>query len=44
MEALILATLDELSREGVESGMVEASYNTLEFSLRENNTGSYPRA
>ena len=43
VEALILATLDELSREGVESGMVEASYNTLEFSLRENNTGSYPR-
>jgi len=43
VEALILATLEELGREGIEPGMVEASYNTLEFGLRENNTGSYPR-
>ena len=43
VEALILATLQELSQEGIESAMVEASYNTLEFGLRENNTGSYPR-
>ncbi len=43
VEALIDATLHELSRDGIDPGMVEASYNTIEFSLRENNTGSYPR-
>ena len=42
-ETLILSTLEELSRDGIEAEMVEASYNTIEFSLRENNTGSYPR-
>ncbi len=43
VETLILSTLEELSRDGIEAEMVEASYNTIEFSLRENNTGSYPR-
>ena len=43
VEALILATLEELVRDGIEPDMIEASYNTIEFSLRENNTGSYPR-
>ena len=43
VEGLILSTLEELSHDGIESDMVEASYNTIEFSLRENNTGSYPR-
>ena len=43
VEALILSTLEELGRDGIESDMVEASYNTIEFGLRENNTGSYPR-
>ena len=43
VEALILDTLATLSREGIDPGAVEAALNTMEFTLRENNTGSYPR-
>jgi hypothetical protein len=43
VEALILSTLEELGRDGIESDMVEASFNSIEFALRENNTGSFPR-
>lgn len=43
VEALILSTLDTLAREGVADEAVEAAVNSLEFSLRENNTGSFPR-
>lgn len=43
VEELILATLARLADEGIERDMVEAAYNTFEFSLRENNTGSTPR-
>jgi Zn-dependent M16 (insulinase) family peptidase len=43
VEALIDDTLAELAREGIESEMVEASLNTIEFQLRENNTGRFPR-
>jgi Zn-dependent M16 (insulinase) family peptidase len=43
VEELILNTLAELAQEGISSDMVEAAYNTFEFSLRENNTGSTPR-
>ena len=43
VEALIIETLDQLVEEGLEAEMVEAAINTIEFSLRENNTGSYPR-
>ncbi|HUT20817.1 MAG TPA: insulinase family protein, partial [Anaerolineae bacterium] len=43
VEALIDDTLDALVRERVETEMVEASMNTIEFQLRENNTGRYPR-
>src|SRR5262249_26195348 len=32
-----------LARDGIDTGTVESSFNTIEFSLRENNTGSYPR-
>jgi Zn-dependent M16 (insulinase) family peptidase len=42
-EALILETLTELAEDGIEEDMVEAALNSIEFSLRENNTGSYPR-
>jgi Zn-dependent M16 (insulinase) family peptidase len=42
-EALILDTLAGLVRQGVEPEAVEAAMNSLEFSLRENNTGSFPR-
>ena len=43
VENLILDTLGSLAEEGIDPDMVKASLNTIEFSLRENNTGRYPR-
>ncbi len=43
VEALILDTLAGLADGGIEPDMVAASVNTVEFRLRENNTGPYPR-
>ncbi|HEV7274751.1 MAG TPA: insulinase family protein [Devosiaceae bacterium] len=43
VEALILETLERLSEEGVDRLTVEAAINSIEFALRENNTGSFPR-
>jgi presequence protease len=43
VEALILEKLEKLAEQGIEPDMIEAALNTIEFSLRENNTGSYPR-
>uniref|UniRef100_A0A0D6R045 Peptidase M16C associated domain-containing protein n=1 Tax=Araucaria cunninghamii TaxID=56994 RepID=A0A0D6R045_ARACU len=43
VEELILSTFKKLADEGFTSEAVEASMNTIEFSLRENNTGSFPR-
>lgn len=43
VEDLIINTLKSLAEEGFDSDAVEASMNTIEFSLRENNTGSFPR-
>jgi Zn-dependent M16 (insulinase) family peptidase len=43
VETLIAETLDRLAREGIDRETVEASLNSIEFSLRENNTGSFPR-
>lgn len=43
VEGLITETLEILADQGLEPDMVEAALNTIEFSLRENNTGSYPR-
>ncbi len=43
VEDLILSTLAELAQDGIDPEMVEAAMNTVEFQLRENNTGSYPR-
>ncbi|KAH0943385.1 hypothetical protein HID58_003022 [Brassica napus] len=43
VEELIMDTLKKLAEEGFDSDAVEASMNTIEFSLRENNTGSFPR-
>lgn len=43
VEALILDTLRTLADEGIDPEMIEASINTTEFALRENNTGAYPR-
>ena len=43
IEALILETLTGLVREGIDPNTIEAALNTIEFGLRENNTGSFPR-
>lgn len=43
VESLIFDTLAELAHNGIDPGTVAASVNTLEFQLRENNTGSFPR-
>ncbi|KAL4588740.1 hypothetical protein LXL04_001635 [Taraxacum kok-saghyz] len=43
VETLVMETLANLASEGFNMEAVEASMNTIEFSLRENNTGSFPR-
>jgi Zn-dependent M16 (insulinase) family peptidase len=43
VEALILKTLGDIAEKGFPPEQLEAAANTFEFSLRENNTGSYPR-
>jgi Zn-dependent M16 (insulinase) family peptidase len=43
VEQLILEILTDLAATGIEQEMIDAAYNTFEFSLRENNTGSLPR-
>ncbi|MED6131438.1 Presequence protease 2, chloroplastic/mitochondrial [Stylosanthes scabra] len=43
VEELVMTTLEKIANEGFDTDAVEASMNTIEFSLRENNTGSFPR-
>lgn len=43
VEKLILDTLAQLADRGIEADMIEAALNTVEFRLRENNTGRFPR-
>jgi len=43
VEPLILNTLRDMALKGVDPENVAAALNTIEFRLRENNTGSYPR-
>ena len=43
VEEIILTTLTAIAEDGFEKAMVEATVNTIEFQLRENNFGSYPR-
>ncbi len=43
VEQLILEMLANLSEKGIDPDMVAAAVNTVEFRLRENNTGSFPR-
>ncbi len=43
MERIIMETMADLAENGVPRSAVEAALNSLEFSLRENHTGSYPR-
>jgi len=42
-QALVLDTLAAIRADGVDPDDVEAALNTIEFRLRENNTGSFPR-
>ncbi|MFD1943670.1 insulinase family protein [Paradevosia shaoguanensis] len=43
VEPMILDNLKALADNGIDPKQIEASLNTLEFALRENNTGSFPR-
>jgi len=43
IENLILETLSQLAEEGLDQETVAASLNTIEFNLRERNTGRFPR-
>ena len=42
IEKLMFETLQSLVRDGIDRDMIASSMNTLEFHLRENNTGSFP--
>ena len=43
VERIMLDTLSGLAEQGVPGPAVDAALNSLEFMLRENNTGSFPR-
>ncbi|SDG37556.1 insulinase family protein [Pelagibacterium luteolum] len=43
VETLILNTLVHLAEHGIDDATIEATLNSLEFELREKNTGGYPR-
>lgn len=43
VEKLVLDTLAQIALSGVDADNIAAALNTIEFRLRENNTGSYPR-
>ncbi len=43
VETLILRTLEDVVEQGIDPDTVEAAMNTVEFLLRENNTGRAPR-
>lgn len=43
VEAIILEELTRVADEGFPQNSIEAAMNTIEFSLRENNTGRFPR-
>ncbi|KAL3139941.1 hypothetical protein ABBQ38_004231 [Trebouxia sp. C0009 RCD-2024] len=43
VEELVLSELEKLKTSGFTSTAVEAALNSIEFDLRENNTGSFPR-
>lgn len=42
VETLILDTLRDLAGNGLPPDVVEAAVNSVEFSLRENNSGRFP--
>lgn len=40
---MIVSELERLAKEGFSESAIEAAMNTMEFELRENNTGRFPR-
>ncbi len=42
-EALVFETFQKLADDGIDPEDIEAALNTLEFDLRENNSGGFPR-
>jgi len=43
LEKLIVETFEKVAKDGFEADAIAASMNTIEFQLREFNTGSYPK-
>jgi Zn-dependent M16 (insulinase) family peptidase len=43
VERLIIETITALADKGIDAPTLEAALNTVEFHLRENNTGAFPR-
>jgi len=43
VQKIIFDTLETLVKDGIDKDMIEAAVNTVEFQLRENNTGTFPR-
>ncbi|MCP4665086.1 MAG: peptidase M16 [Deltaproteobacteria bacterium] len=43
VEALVMETLATLAKKGIDPLTTEAALNTIEFRLRENNTGRFPK-
>lgn len=43
VETFILDTVQKIALEGIDPDNIAAALNTIEFHLRENNTGSFPR-
>lgn len=44
MEELALSTLAKAAADGFPADAIEASLNTIEFRMRECNTGGFPKA
>ncbi|MCL2824446.1 MAG: insulinase family protein [Polyangiaceae bacterium] len=43
VEQLVMGVLESIEKEGIPHDLLEASLNTMEFALREANSGSYPK-
>ncbi|CDF37007.1 presequence protease [Chondrus crispus] len=43
MEKLVFEVFNDVKENGFPKGLIDASLNTIEFRLRENNTGSFPK-
>jgi presequence protease len=43
MEKIVFGVLRDVEKNGFPKEMIDASINSIEFSLRENNTGSFPK-